>query len=232
MATVSVVKLKVRRGSDEERKRITLDSGELGFVTNPDAYRLFIGDGTTPGGLSTSLKFFQGSISTGPGAAFINAQAGDLIFNTDDTRLYVLTGVNTLTDFSPRYNDPGAYQFIGPRTDERTVQYNAFGQISVKTNGVSAAQISSDVFDFTQGFTRPTDVSKIRIKYDNSTIKINGSNSLYVDTSAINDNISIKVNGSSKLFVDLANVNAATLPTVNPGPGKLWSSGGVVRVGA
>ena len=39
MATVSIAKIKIRRGTDYERKLIILDNGELGYVTDPPLHR-------------------------------------------------------------------------------------------------------------------------------------------------------------------------------------------------
>ena len=189
MATISVVKLKVRRGPDNQRKLITLDNGELGFVTDPSAHRLFVGDGVAKGGISTTMKFFYGSI-TSP-ASLIYTQIGDLVYNTDDTRLYILTGINS--ENFPDYSNRQAYQFIGPGLDNTTLQYNGAGKIGVKTNGIDATHISSNAFDFTTGFDRATSTSKIKI--------------------------------------NINNIDASVLPTTNPGPGKLWNSGGFVKVG-
>ena len=50
MATVSVIKLKVRRGTDFDGKQITLDVGEIGYVQDTSSRRLFVGDGSTRGG--------------------------------------------------------------------------------------------------------------------------------------------------------------------------------------
>ena len=54
MADVSIVKLKVRRGSDAQRKTITLDQGELGYTL--DTKRFYIGDGSTVGGYVIGSK--------------------------------------------------------------------------------------------------------------------------------------------------------------------------------
>jgi len=116
MASVSVIKLKVRRGTDAQRKQITLDEGELGFVTDPGKQRLFVGDGRTAGGISASMKFYSGSITTGA-SAFSTAQTNDLIFNTTDSRLYVLTGSD--------YSATGSYQLVGTKFDGITINQNA-----------------------------------------------------------------------------------------------------------
>jgi hypothetical protein len=51
MATpdIKVVKLKIRRGSNSDRKTVVLEQGELGYTT--DTKRVFVGDGATLGGV-------------------------------------------------------------------------------------------------------------------------------------------------------------------------------------
>ena len=112
MADVSVVKLKVRRGTDVQRKLITLDQGELGYTT--DSQRLFIGDGNTKGGISAGIKFIADSVSN-PTGLLPTAQLGDLVFNKDTSFYYILTG-------SP-YTALSAYK---PLTQALTTTYGAF----------------------------------------------------------------------------------------------------------
>lgn len=182
MATVSVIKLKIRRGTDSQRKMVTFDNGEIAYVTDPDARRIFIGDGVTPGGISTSMKFFYGSINSaaaGGTTPFSKAQVGDLIFNTDNTQLYILSGFN-VSGF-PDYTNVAAYQRINVTLDQQTLNYNTNGALRVRTQGVSAAQISTDALDTTQGFFRPNPTGPFKLSYDNFSIKINTSNQIYVD---------------------------------------------------
>ena len=49
MADNEITKLLIRRGSDASRQSITLEAGELGYTT--DEKRLYVGDGTTSGGI-------------------------------------------------------------------------------------------------------------------------------------------------------------------------------------
>tara|TARA_R110000765_G_scaffold35816_2_gene80305 strand:+ start:11309 stop:12976 length:1668 start_codon:yes stop_codon:yes gene_type:complete len=51
----TLLKLLVRRGTDSDRKQITLESGEVGFTT--DTERLYIGNSTTPGGVVVGNKY-------------------------------------------------------------------------------------------------------------------------------------------------------------------------------
>jgi len=199
MATVNVVKLKVRRGTDAERKLITLDNGELGYVIDSASKRLFAGDGVTKGGYPTGAKlYYNGSVATGTNLA--TAQIGDIIFSTSDSKLYALTGYDS-SNF-PNYGDPAAYQFIGPRTDNKTMTYNGGGQLVVQTTGISAAQVNSDVFDLTQGFSRASGIGKVSVSYDNVKIKIVGG-ALTVDESALNVN-NLNFSGKNLTWSNLA----------------------------
>lgn len=205
MANVSVVKLKVRRGTDAQRKLIVLDTGEIGFVTDTGAQRLFVGDGTTKGGISTTMKFFYGSI-TPPYTSFERAQVGDLVYNTTDTKLYILTGSS---GGFPNYTSPGSYQFIGPTVENRTIEYNLAGNLQVRSQGLSAIHLANNCIDTTKGLTRSSSTGPLQVNFDAVSIKA----------------------ASGVLYVDLANVNAGALPTTNPGPNKLWNDSGIVKVG-
>ena len=56
MPTVDVAKIKLRRGSNSDRKLIILDQGELGYTI--DTNRVYVGNGTTFGGSPTSVYNF------------------------------------------------------------------------------------------------------------------------------------------------------------------------------
>jgi Major tropism determinant N-terminal domain len=133
MASVSVTKSKVRRGTDAQRKQITLDEGELGFVTDPGKQRLFVGDGRTAGGISASMKFYAGSITSTP-SAFATAQPNDLIYNTGDSKLYVLTGAD-FTAFS-------SYRYIGPAVDGVTISTNASNAYYVNSSSITLSALN------------------------------------------------------------------------------------------
>jgi len=209
MATISVIKLKIRRGTDTQRKQVIFDNGELAYVTDPDSRRLFVGDGVTPGGISANMKFYLGSL-TSP-VSFNKSQVGDLIYNTDNSSLYILSGVNG-SGF-PDYTNPNAYFNVSPLVDNKTIAYIG-GNVTVNTNGVSAAQLAWNALDTTQGFFRPSSTAPFRINYDN---------------------YSIKINNSQQLYVNLPLVDTTTLPRTNPGVGSnlLWidtTAGNVLKV--
>ena len=123
MANITIVKLKVRRGSDAQRKTIVLDQGEVGFTL--DTNRLFVGDGSTYGGRSVGGK------NIGPFADISNLgpdnspgmQVGDIGYA--DSRLYMLTSTN--------YNDSlSGYAYIGNVTDDVTLEFDSDNKLKVK----------------------------------------------------------------------------------------------------
>lgn len=184
MATVNVIKLKVRRGTDIERRLITLDNGELGYVIDAASKRLFVGDGVTKGGYPASTKlYYTGDVATGTNLA--TTQVGDIVYSTSDNKLYALTGYDAFN--FPNYSDPAAYQFIGAKTDNQTIAYNGAGRLVVQTTGISAAQVNSDLFDLTQGFSRASGVGKVSVNYDNVKIRI-VAGALTVDEPSLNVN--------------------------------------------
>ena len=81
----TLIKLLVRRGTDADRKNITLDAGELGYTT--DSERLFIGNGTTKGGLVTGNKY-KGKAALATSLA--PCVTGDYVFETDTNTLKIL----------------------------------------------------------------------------------------------------------------------------------------------
>jgi hypothetical protein len=113
--------------------------------------------------------------------------------------------------------------YIGPRTDESSITFNPQGKLSVTTNSISAINIHSSVYSgAATGLYKSGSTAPISVNYDNSTIRINGSNQLYVVPSNIN---------ISSLITTNQNINGTgfgidNLPTVAPAtPGKLWKSG-------
>ena len=125
MANITIVKLKVRRGSDAQRQTIVLDQGEVGYTL--DTRRLFIGDGSTYGGQSIANK------NVGPFAAASNLgpddspgrQVGDIGYA--NSKLYMLTSTN--------YTDAlSGYAYIGNVPDDTTLEFDSDNKLKVKKN--------------------------------------------------------------------------------------------------
>ena len=114
MPTVDVAKIKLRRGSNTDRKLVILDNGELGYTT--DTNRVYVGNGTLKGGNPVGVNNFNDQSITDISVQN-KAEIGDLIF--DDYLLYGLSGTDT-TDASSWYQ-------ISPRVDGTTIQYRCKG---------------------------------------------------------------------------------------------------------
>jgi len=227
MATVNVIKLKLRRGLDSERKLVTLDNGELGYVTDAASRRLFVGDGVTKGGFPAGNKFYYNA-NVNTGAGLVTAQVGDLVFSVNTGKLYTLSGSDAFN--FPDYSNPDAYQFVGAKTDGLTVSYTAGGSLQVNTNGVSAAQINSSAYDLTQGLARTTSTSPVKVNYDNVKIQII-SGALSVNEANLNIN-NFNYSGKTMNGTDLA---ISSLPTSVGGlrSGQLWrdvGAGNIIKV--
>ena len=225
MATVSVIKLKIRRGTDYERRQITLDVGEVGYTTDASSRRLFVGDGSTRGGAPAGTKFISGDIQN-PDPTLTTAQVGDIVFNATDNGLYVLSGIN-LQNF-PNYAVASAYQFIGTRVDNNTIEYGNNGSLQIKNDAIGSAQINNNAFDYTKGFTRDGLTGPIQINYDDNTIKVTAG-VLAVNPSAINFS-SINTVGQG---IDASNLAFNYLPGAAgvPGTNRLWKdASGYLRI--
>ncbi len=89
----TLLKLLVRRGTNEDRKNITLDEGELGYAI--DTERLFIGDGTTVGGNLLGNKF----LGSNSDLRILTGEVNDLAFDNDNNTLQYIKQ-NNGSDFS------------------------------------------------------------------------------------------------------------------------------------
>ena len=137
MANISIVKLKVRRGSDAQRETIVLDQGEIGYTL--DTRRLFVGDGSTFGGQSVSNKNigpFSNNSSLGPDSS-PGLQVGDIGYA--DSRLYMLTSTN--------YNDSlSGYSYIGNVPDGTLVKFDANNKLTLNTSQFDSTFFKSEFF--------------------------------------------------------------------------------------
>ena len=116
MANVTIVKLKIRRGSDAQRKTIVLDQGEVGYTL--DTRRIFVGDGATEGGHSVGVKTvgpFNDKANLGTAAGQSpGLQLGDIGYA--ESKLYTLTSTIYTNNLS-------GWAYIGPKPDGTFVDF-------------------------------------------------------------------------------------------------------------
>ena len=82
----TLLKLLVRRGTNQDRKQITLETGELGYTT--DDKRLYIGDGVTKGGVLIGNKWAGNAADLTTLAPVVT---GDYGYDTDNHEIKICT---------------------------------------------------------------------------------------------------------------------------------------------
>jgi len=83
----SIVKFLVRRGTDSDRQAVILADGELGFTKDANSRRLFVGDGTEPGGWPVASKFYRSETWTSE-IPMKYIQPGDIVFVSEMSTLF------------------------------------------------------------------------------------------------------------------------------------------------
>lgn len=87
----TLLKLLVRRGADADRQNVVLSEGELGYTT--DTKRLFVGDGSTLGGIPIGGAYTY----TNATPTNVPGNVGDLVFDIDNYKLYRLKNTDYLS---------------------------------------------------------------------------------------------------------------------------------------
>lgn len=127
----TLLKIVVRQGTDSTRRNITLDSGELGYTT--DFKRLFVGDGSTVGGILAGNKF-QGSSTNA--TDFNPSEINDLAFESSTNKLKFLkeNSGSTSTDWT-------TVGGVHTAADD-TILFNSSNQVSVNIPALSGFTIN------------------------------------------------------------------------------------------
>lgn len=130
MSQIIISKIKIRRGTDKQRKSVVLDQGELGYTT--DTQRLFVGNGVLSGGNVVGNKIHS-PIGTVIGLTNTTAQRGDLVYANN--AFYQLTG----TDYTVSTD----WGYVGPAIDGTYFSLNADNKITIRSGSVGADRLSS-----------------------------------------------------------------------------------------
>jgi hypothetical protein len=165
MPDIKIVKLKLRRGTETQRKLVVLDQGELGYVT--DTKRTFVGDGSTLGGTVIGTKIFTPIASNKTG---LNAYAGDVV--VENNLMYQLTGSNA--------GQLSAWKLISPIVDNSTIDLGASNALRIKPDGVGIAQLGNITYSL--GGIVMNNTQGLSANVDKTTIIVNTSNQLAIST--------------------------------------------------
>jgi hypothetical protein len=165
MPNVTIIKLKIRRGTDAQRKQVILDQGELGFTT--DTNRLFVGTGLLSGGIAASNKFL-GHFSTSASLIATNAQPGDMAYAGNI--LYTLTAVD--------YTNLDNWSAIHPQFDTTYLTYDANNVLTITDESIDAAKLNPNiayngiVVDNVNGIS--VDIDTSFFEFDGSKLSLKG----------------------------------------------------------
>lgn len=142
MATpdIKVIKLKIRRGTDTQRKSIILDQGELGYTT--DTKRVFVGDGATLGGTPVSNKITT-VVALYTSLSDTSAEIGDIVIA--DNVAYQLTAADftDITNWKVFTSPPDqAYiSFSNTNTGNLTIKPSSIDSTRLNMNSLSSTSI-------------------------------------------------------------------------------------------
>ena len=129
MPTVRISKIKVRRGSDNQRKFMVFDQGELVYTT--DTKRLFVGTGTLSGGSVIGSKIHP-LVTNYYSISNINAQVGDLV--NVNNKFYQLTATD--------YSNVNSWADVSLRVDSTFLSYDDSNTLSFNMSSISASYIN------------------------------------------------------------------------------------------
>ena len=212
MPDITIIKLKVRRGTDAQRKTVTLEQGEVGYTT--DTKRVFVGNGSVAGGDIVGNIVHNPLTTTGARTGLTNAVKGDLVY--ENNLLYQLSGTD--------YSQISAWGFVGSRADDSTLTYTG-NKLTIKDSGITGSKFASSAAS--NGLIA-TALNGIAANVDNITITVTSSNVLSVgaidqkniSSSALGDGLQggsgtvISVNADSSYFG--FNSNILTLSAIPP----------------
>lgn len=170
MPDITIVKLKIRRGTDSQRKTIVLEQGELGYAT--DTRRVFVGDGITIGGVPVS-NINHPPISNPNNLINQRAVINDFIYA--GTYLYQLTAADyTSLDSWTRISNNLLADGVSLDYDTR----NGVDFIKIKDGGITGKMFNSSAAYSLGGLSATS--NGLVANVDGSTLTVTNNNMLSV----------------------------------------------------
>ena len=182
-----IVGFLARRGTNNERKQVMFEPGELVYTT--DTKRVFIGDGVTVGGVPVSNS--NSVLSTFPTTSAV----GDFIFRPDLLRTYVAT--------------TSGFTYIGPYPDNKSIDFFD-NKLQVASGGIFYNKLNPNIVSPTGGIVfTPTGLS---INYDPTTLGISIQNQLHVRSDALLNAVNNTSVTAANITLSNAVLSTFTLP--------------------
>lgn len=177
MATpeIKVIKLKVRRGTDAQRKTVVLDQGEIGYTT--DTKRLYVGDGATTGGTPVDNKHVT-QVTKYTSLSNTEVLVGDIVLVGNPPVAYILD--------SSDYTDIDNWLTYTIHPDNSYLQFtddnNKSGYLTVKPKSIDLSVLSNNISS--QSIT--IDNNELVVRY-NSDYLDSDSNGLRIADSGVTE---------------------------------------------
>lgn len=204
----TLIKLVVRQGSDSDRKKVLLTSGEPAYTT--DTRRFFVGNGVLSGG-DVVGNLYKGDFTGGNPSTVEPAEIGDLAYDTDSRRLYRLKYINTGVLSS--WSQVGGVYISG----DNYVQISADNKITL--TALSSNALSNDLVQAPIILSSGKIALSAKIPFQTvstNTITVSGgllayANSVNVTGTAVNTLSSNLLITSNTLFAKYNGLSGATL---------------------
>jgi len=217
MPAQTIIKLKIRRGTNSQRKSVVLEQGELGYTT--DTARVFVGDGTTTGGRPVGSVFHTPVNSAFGRTTVTGAVQNDIV--VERSLMYQLTG----TDYSVL----GNWKNISAKADGTVIVYTLVSgnwQLTLGENSVGYNKLNTSVVTpgggLSLGFGISANVDNVTMNIVNNKLAVKGITKDSISSTSFGNSISggsgnlINVNFDPNYFG--YNVNSQlTIKTVPPG---------------
>ena len=165
-----IAKIKVRRGTDNQRKQVIFEDGEL--VLCSDIERLYVGDGVTYGGVLLSNRgYVLQNVTSTPD--FV--RVGDIVFDSVSNTLYIaISGLNSTITLRTLFSIGGggaSNVLTAGDLDPLTFVYDG-SHWKLANHSVHNINLNSDTVHLSGGLG--VDDDGLFIKYDTNAFKYDG----------------------------------------------------------
>lgn len=162
MPDINIIKLKIRRGTDAQRKQVALEQGELGYTI--DTKRVYVGDGATAGGNLVGNVVFSPTTVANNRLNISQAQKGDLVY--DNNAFFQLTGNS--------YGSAASWARLSPGIDTSHLEYDSNNILKIKQGGITSAFINANLVNVSTGLS--STAAGISINYNTEDFQIETGN--------------------------------------------------------
>jgi Major tropism determinant N-terminal domain len=251
MAT-NVTKILFRRGTEAQRRTITFNASEPAYCT--DSNRLYIGDGSTVGGLPLTVRnygFVAALVGSYLGSGLDQTaynlltagQVGDIVYDRTTSNIWTLT---SSTFGVPNLSNLAQYPVI---SDINSSQFTYTGtQLNLASNSIKTSQLDSSVVGvgLSGGSGSPVSIKQGGVTNDllhqmaSNSVKVNNTNSnagTPIDLQIKSGQVlgrgtdvltSVTLSGTRAITVSSLDKNTITIDSVIPLPLAGGTMGGAI----